>query len=395
MFKKSIFLIIFLWSFTTYAQDYHKLIEGNDTINVLLKVSRKNGKYNISFKKPYEATWHPIDANNADIALIPDQKQYMSLKLPDTVGKVWVECLFDGTYKLLRYNNLYYIAEPDNIIKLDYVSERIYTAEADNTIKYNRNRKHYFKGILIVIFKDKIDFDFNSLSYSPQSLALPLIKYHQNYKLPYHDYISYAPVNIGYDVNAGVAYGTYTIYPRLAMYHSIKNISPYVGANMSIGFPDISKRINISLGLNAEYININDLFVESRGSETYYDEILYKGFNISTPVMLKYDVIQRQSIFVQLSTGIRPSKVFTSTSELKIQTLRNNIVETDLEKIKVPDLPKIFHHSEIVLKCPAITNNFSLGASYSYNLKKIPIFPESLMLYLDNRLSAFVRYTIK
>ena len=379
MVKKSIFFIIFLWSVNVYAQEYHKLILDNDTINGILKMSRKNGENIVSFKKPYEIIWHKIDANNANMALVSDKEPYLSVKLPDTEDKVWVKCVFDGTYKLLRYKNFFYIVEPDNsIIKLDYSS----------------GQKNRFKGMLISIFENKIDFNYNLLSYDSKSLVLPLIKYHQDNKLPYYDYVPYAPVRVNYDINAGVAYNTYTLYIRWGTDHTIKKVNPYVGANITFG---ISKHFAVSTGLSAEYINIDDSFVTSGEFITFYDAVLVKGFDISLPIMLKYDIVQRKNIFVQLGSGLKLSKLFTSDSELKTQTLMGNTIQTNTEKIGISNM-NFFQHNELVLKCPAFTNNFSLGTTYSYSFQKHPeniTHGVPLSLYSGNSLSAFVRYTFK
>lgn len=356
-----LFVCVFLgfWM-QTFAQEYGKLVVGKDTTFYYLKIVHQKGEIVVLYKTAYQSSWNEIYAENANAAFISDKNLYLSLKLPDTSKKVWVKCVFDGEYQLLQYRYGFYIAEPGKISKLE--NGKMETTQAETT-----NRK-LFAGQMIVIFNKKFDYNFNLLSYDSKSLVLPLIKYHETNHLLFHDYNNYIEVNSNFSLSAGVSQDNYLLSTNLVEPIDIKGYHPFLAANLGFCFPELSKYLFFSGGIELSNTKLDVLKIQTFLDKIYYFELSFSGLTLEIPAMVGYRLFENPVLSISLETGLKVSKWFSLDQNLRIETERNGVVQTELAKMgNDPDL-NVFHCSELLFGMPSISKSIKLGASYNYSL---------------------------
>lgn len=382
--KRIYLLVIFfgIW-IQSFSQEYDKLIVDKDTISCQLKISHKKGEIQILFKKGYQDVWNEIFAANAEKAIVSDKSLFLSLKLPDTKEKVWTKCILDGTYKLLKYNDKYYVSKPDEIFELK-------NSNKENKVENTSNAKRFI-GIMIYIFNNDIDYDFHSLTYDSRSLVKPLIKYHEAKKLPYHDYNHYVETKSSWIINGGISLNNYKLSNQFVKSVEVSGYSPTLSTNLCFFFPELSSRLSFSGGIEVSNPRLNALKIKSLSNKTYYFDLSYSGIDIAAPAMVGFKLIQNPQIVVSLGTGVKVMKGFVFDQNLRIEIEEDNIVETELATMENVSKFRLFHSSELLVGVPTLSNSISMGASYNYSLtNKIQ---EDNSLCLNRSLFFFARFS--
>ncbi|MEL7585480.1 MAG: hypothetical protein AAGU19_02120 [Prolixibacteraceae bacterium] len=363
MLRYLLFLLLFAEFSHVLAQEQDKIITATDTASVQLKISLKRSHYLVWFKKSYENFWHELYAENARAVVKPGESLFLSMKLPDTEENVWVRCVFDGTYRLLEYKGRYYIFAPDGIHKLEY-------KEGGPASKEDASPKNKFIGQMIMIFHDKVDYDFSLLSYHSKSLVLPLIKYHDEHDLPFHDYNKYIETDLHVNFTGGVSRDHYQFNALPGVSVGLDGLSPVLGVSLSLSFPELSKRLALSAGILCSYNQVEDLIIRPLGDEIKYFDISYEGIYPAIPVMLEYRIFEKNSFSLMLGTGIKANKLYQMKGRLKTETAKDQVVNTRFDDLTTVSGIGMWHCSDLILKVPVWSESFSFGISYGYDLKQ-------------------------
>ncbi|MEN6454818.1 MAG: hypothetical protein ABFD10_11205 [Prolixibacteraceae bacterium] len=362
MFRYLLSLLLFIEFSHVQAQEPDKLITITDTTNVHLKISMERGNYIVSFKKNYEDFWHELYAENALAAIIPGKSLFLSVKLPDTKKNVWAKCIFEGIFSLLEYKRQYYVSVRNEIVKLDPPES---TGAGKNTSK---NR---YIGLMILIFGQDIDYYFNNLKYSSKSLVKPFIKYHEEKNLPYKDYNLYTEVDHLWMASAGITADVFTLRTADGAAIDLNTVGASTGIGFSFSFPEFLNRLSFSSGMNCGFSSVNDLIVSSEadGRTNYYD-ISFQTVRPEITILASYDFVKKEKFLLSLGTGLKAIKLFPTEKKMKIETLENNVVQTNFTEIETAPGAKVMHYSELSLKIPALSKFVSVGLSYSMSLQK-------------------------
>ena len=378
--KRIILFVIFfgIWLYT-FSQEDDKLVVGNDTTSCQLKIDRKKGEIIVLYKKAYHSTWNEIYATNADAAIVSDRSLFLSLKLPSIPEKVWVECLFWGTYKLYSYQGKYYISCNDGI------------AELQNQIHGKSSVSKSFIGQMIYILKDRIDYDFNSLRYDSKSLVLPLIKFHEVNGLPYRDYNHYLEICSDWNIRGGFSQEIFNLSNQSVSSVEIIGYSPFTAIDFSFYFPELSKRLFFITGIEFSIPEFDVLKTKSLFDRTYYFDVSYSGLNLAIPIMAGFRLIQNPNLHISAATGLKAMKGFSFNQNLRIETETENIVETDLATMSTISKIDFFHYSELIVGMPELSKSFSFGASYNSLLSNK--VQKNNTVCLNRSLSLFIRFT--
>jgi len=378
--RKTLFLFAFLGFWTqTSAQQHDKLVVGNDTTNCQLKISQRKGQIIVSFQKANQAAWNEISADSADVAIVSDRSNFVSLRLPDVPQKVWAKCFFDGTYKLLQYRGKFYIAEPGKITRL-----------WNNLRKSDivRPRIKIFIGQMTLIFKDKFDYKFRSLRYELNSLVKPLIQYQKANHLPYTKYHNIASY---WTIGGGFSQETYKLSTQIITSVDMPGYSPFVAANLNFCFPYQSTQLFYSVGVEVSNPRIDLLKIRSINGNTVYFDLSYRGLNLAVPARIGYKLIQNPKMAVSIQTGLKVLKGFTLEQNMRVETEKDNIVRTELKTIESFSELKLLHCSEVIVGIPKLSKSISMGASYDYYLSNK--IQEINTVRLGHSFSTFVRFT--
>lgn len=381
--KRLILFFVFLGIWTQiFAQELDKFVVGKDTTNCQIKIGHKKGEIVVSFKKAYQSVWNEIYAVNANAAFVSDKTMYLSQKLPDTPDKVWTKCFFDGTYKLLQYNNKFYIVGPKEITKLNESSKEPKN-EKSSAIKL-------FIGQMILIFHNKVDYNFNQLSYDSKSLVLPLIEYHKANRLQYHDYNRYTETDANWSFDLGLSMDKYSLSTQPVKLIETMGFSPFVSSHLNINFPQLSKRLFFSGGIEVSVSYFKALKIRSVDPNTYYFNLSYQGLNLAIPVMAQFKFIQKPGLDVSLASGLKLVKEFSLDQSLTLETEKDNVVRTEFVPMESISEVTFFHRSELLFRIPKISKLISLGTSYEYLLSKET--QKYNIVSLDRSTSVFARF---
>lgn len=363
----SILFSVFI-TLSLYGQSVDTLLYGNDTTICKILVKSKKNDYKVFIKKNFSVDWNEIYPEYGDFAF-SESFRYKSIKLPDTEKRVWAKCYFDGQIQLLEYKYSYYLATPDKIYKLT----------SNNTINdksVNRIQKSLFKGQMIAILSDKLDYDYSKLQYNAKSLVLPLIKYHQNYNLPYRDYNDYYPPN--FDFVVGITGGIETMRLNLQTEEYILGnttpvdyieFCPTINAGIKLNIPKLSKRLYFTGGIELSKHKI-DVYrkIDSESIMIYYADIQYDAVSCAFPVNVGFELLNNDMAVVAIQTGLKPFFLISSKAQMKLESEFNNIVNTRFITVNENRLPELFHNFGFKISSPALSNKLSAGIGYSYSL---------------------------
>jgi hypothetical protein len=381
--KRILLFVFLLLGVQTFAQEYDKLIIGNDTTMCQLNISHRKGEIVVLFKKSYQASWNEIYAESANEAFVDGKSLYLSVQLPEIEKRVWARCFFDGIYKLLQYRDEFYIGEAGKLTRL--------------TDRNNRNEEEKssgarrFIGQMILLFKDKIEYNFNLLSYDSKSLVVPIIKYHQTNKLPYRDYNKYIEINRKWSIGAGLSSDHFKLSTQLQTPVDAKGYSPYVSANVSLCFPQLSNRLFLIGGIEISNQRIDALKICSNSNYTYYFDLSYNGVNVAVPAMVGFMLVDSPKIAISLATGLKIMKDFLMDQRLQFETEKDNVIKTELATITNNSKLLLQHSSELVIGLPILSKSISLGTAYTYSLANKSQLKNTVSF--DRSLSVFARFT--
>jgi len=381
--KKTFFLLVtIIFWMQISAQELDKLIVDNDTISCQLKISQQKGEIVVSFKNSYQTAWNEIYADNADAAVVSGESLFVSVLLPDAQKKVWAKCFFDGIYKLLRYRGEFYIVETGEVTRLKGRNKQTEGVVSEGV--------KVFIGQMILIFKDKIDYNFSLLSYDSKSLVLPLIEYHKANQLPYCDYNRYIEINTDWSFSGGLSMDNYNLSTQSVKSVEIAGFSPFVAANLNVNIPQLSNRLFFSGGIEVSGSYLDAMKIRSFNANTYYFNLSYQGLNLAAPVMARFKLIQKPGLDVSLASGLKVVKGFSLDQSLNVETEKDNVVRTELVTMESISGVKLFHCSELLLGIPTISKSISLGAAYNYSLSNKTQVNNTVSL--DRSMSVFARF---
>lgn len=351
-----------------YGQSNDTLVFSGDTTLCKIMVKKKKGDYLVFIKKNISVDWNEIYPDYGDFAF-SESFRYTSIKLPDTEKNVWAKCYFDGQIQLLEYNYSYYLATPDNIYKL--TSDKTKNDESGNRIQ-----KSLFKGQMIAILSDKLDYDYSKLQYNAKSLVLPLIKYHQNYNLPYHDYNDYYPPNA--DLVLGFTGGIETMRLNLQTEEYLfgkvipvdyTEFYPTISAGVNLNIPKLSKRLYFTGEFELSKHKIDTYRkIDSESMIVYYTDLQYDAMSLAFPVNVGFEFLKNDFAVVAIQTGLKPFFIISSKAQMKLESEINNIVNTKFITVNENSLPELFHNIGLKISSPALSNKLSAGIDYSYSL---------------------------
>ena len=381
--KRILLFVLLLLGVQAFAQEYDKLIMGNDTTLCQLNITHRKGEIVVLFKKSYQAAWNEIYAESANEAFVDGKSLYISVQLPEIEKRVWARCFFDGIYKLLQYRDEFYIVEAGKLTRL--------TDRNNRNEEEKSSRARRFLGQMILLFKDKIEYNFNLLSYDSKSLVVPLIKYHETNKLPYHDYNKYIEINRKWSIEGGLSTDLFTLSTQLPIPVDIRGYSPYVSANLSLCFPQLSNRLFLIGGIEISSPRIDALKIRSNLDYTYYFDLSYNGVNVAVPAMVGVVLVDIPQISISLATGLKVLKGFSLDQSLQFETEKDNIVKTELAKIANNSELVLLNISELVLGLPILGKSISLGSAYNYSLTNKD--QQRNAVSFDRSLSVFARFT--
>lgn len=372
-------LLIFLISgicLSTFANGKGYLVVGNDTTHYDLKFQERGNNTKVFFKQSYESDYHEVYAENADAAAVPGRELFLSLKLPDTSKKVWVRCFFDGTYKLVRYNSQYYLVQPSGIMELK--------APGDG------HSESIFKGQMILLFSSKISYDFDKLNYTSESLVVPLIKYHEKENWHYTDYNKYINSSVSIMMNANFS----TNKVRLAI--DATGTSDFVGNSFGIGvartvsYPDFSKKLGFSLGVKFDAYLLNQYIKNQQGAMKGFIDLNYKPFSVGAQGQISYQLIDSKMLKAVLGAGVEGSRMFAPSSQVKVETMTENVVQTAMHGISVNDKVSIFQVDQLRISCPKLTHSFQIGIAKYFLLNERKV--ENYVLVIDRSFQFSLSY---
>lgn len=380
--KISIFCLCLAFWIQSSAQKLDKLVVGKDTTSCQLKISQRRGERVILFKNSYQLDWNEIYADNADAAIVSDESLFVSILLPDARKKVWAKCFFDGAYKLLQYRGEFYIVAAGEVTRLKERNKKTEGADSGGA--------KVFIGQMIFIFHDKIDYNFNLLTYGSKSLVVPLIKYHEANQLQYRDYNRYIKVNKNWSFNGGFSLDNYNLSTQSINSIEIAGFSSLLGTNININLPQLSNRLSFSGGIEVSGSYLDAMKIRSFNGNTYYFNLSYRGLNLSVPVMARFKLMQKPGLDVSLASGLKVVKGFSLDQSLTVETEKDNVVRTELENMESISGVKLFHCSELLLGIPTISKSISLGAAYNYSLSNKTQVNNTVSL--DRSMSVFARF---
>ncbi len=364
---KSFLLIFFLLGIFAQllAQPTDRLITGNDTLKCQIKVVEKHDDLVVSYKKINDAAWNIIYPENADAAYVKDKELYFSLKLPDSSEKVWVRCFFDGAYQLLEYHNQLYILEGDNFTLLKPIKDKENVAGKSNA--------KIFIGQMILIFADKVDYNFNTLEYDSKSIALPLIKYHSEKQIQFKDFNNYNAPVWNYNISAGIASENYDldVYTenmsgQLIVPLKMQGYAPFLNLSFNLSFPKLPKRLFFSGGVELVNNKSNSVISLPYSGGTNYYELNYNGVRIGLPLLTGLNIYSKNKFSVSAETGIKPIINLYSNTSLRLENESNNTIYTQFVEIENPNGIGFYHYSDLKINFPVSNKMFNVGMAYEY-----------------------------
>lgn len=353
-----------------YGQSIDTLMFGGDSTFCKILVKKKKGDYLLFIKKNISVDWNEIYPEYGDFAF-SESFYYISIELPDTEKKVWAKYYFKGQISLLEYKHSYYLKTPDKIYKL-----------ASNKVKDNESvsqmQKSLFKGQMIAILSDKLDFDYSKLQYNAKSLVQPLIKYHQNYNLPYHDYNDYYPPNA--DLVLGFIGGIETMRLNLQTEEYLfgkvipvdyTEFYPTISAGVNLNIPKLSKRLYFTgeFELSKHKIDVYRK-VNSESVAVYYTDLQYDAMSLAFQINVGYEFFKNDFAVLAVQTGLKPFFIISSKAQMKLESEINNIVNTKFITVNENSLPELFHHIGLKISSPALSKKLTAGVGYNYSLSQ-------------------------
>lgn len=376
MLKSLLLLLIPLIGLSVSAQDKGYLVTKIDSSHFEIKFQDRGKNSKLFYRNSYETTWHEIYASNAESAVIPGKALFLSLKLPDEDKKVWARCFFDGTYKLVRYDGVFYIVGASEIVKLDSPGA-------------NKKKSRYI-GRMILLFSSKINYDFSLLSYQSKSLIQPLIQYHKKEKLPFVDYNKYISHSIAFCADASFLKINGRLYLGSLNKVNLNGNSYGIGVSTEINYPDISKRISFSFGLQIENTRINQFVQKPHLSGTYFIDLDYNSYSLRIPVLGFYKIVNSSALKISFGAGVEVTKIFASKSNTDFYTMKDNIVQPEFHDITINDKLIPYQVNQIVVGIPKFSESLQLGAGISFPLTKVS--SSDYVFTVDRSGLLFVRY---
>lgn len=377
MLKPQLILLLSLLCFLLRAQEKGYLITPTDSVSYNIKFQEKHNKTSLFFRRAFQDSWNEIYASNAESAGISGKVLYLSLYLPDEDGKVWVKCIFDGKYQLVNYKNDFYVVNSGHIIKL--------------TSPEKAESKSKFIGEMISLFSSEISFDFRMLKYYPKSLVKPFVQYHEAKSLPYNDYNRYPESASYWNFVVGLSSTGYDFYPERGRALRITGFDYELGVKWVTDVPAISNRLFFSMGLAGAYSTANNSVSSSFNDKTFYHSIIYKGFRVGAPVLVEYNLPLNKKVSATMGTGIKVSRDFMQEDGLITETVSNNVVHTEIDKLRINSDLYFQHINELNIKI-AGWDKFQFGLSYSYLIQKKS--PSINLMQPCYSLSVFTRFIL-
>ncbi len=353
-----------------YGQSNDTLMFGGDTTFCKILVKKKKGDYLVFIKKNISVDWNEIYPDYGDFAF-SESFRYTSIKLPDTEKKVWAKYYFKGQISLLEYKYSYYLRTPDNIYKLT-------SDKSKNDESVSQAQKSLFKGQMIAILSDKLDFDYSKLQYNAKSLVQPLIKYHQNYNLPYHDYNDYYPPNA--DLVLGFTGGIETMRLNLQTEEYLfgkvipvdyTEFYPTISAGVNLNIPKLSKRLYFAgeFELSKHKIDVYRK-VNSESVAVYYTDLQYDAMSFAFQINVGYEFFKNDFAVLAVQTGLKPFFIISPDAQMKLESEINNIVNTKFITVNENSLPELFHNIGLKISSPALSKKLTAGVGYNYSLSQ-------------------------
>ncbi len=355
---KTFFVIscLLLASNVMFGQNSWLLISKGDTLNASIQIKKKKSEDLIFFKYAYHHDWHLITADNAEAVELPGKEKYISVKLPKVEKKVWAKCLFDGTYKLVKYKLAYYIITETDVYLLEPPT--------------NNKSKHRFKGVYGSLFFEDIDFDVNSLSYNSQSLVKPLILFHQKNNLWYKDYNRYVKKDASVLLEGSYANVDGGMNLRFNDYFSLSGQAFTLGIHRSVMYPDFSNKISLSVGAKVSAYAFNNYVKNVSVGKTNYVDINHYYFSAGGNGAVCFRFLDLSSVKLSLCSGIDVLKMFSSDQQIRLETLINNVVETSDVDLGVDDRILFYQVNQLLIEVPDFSKRLQAGVGVSIPLNK-------------------------
>ncbi|WP_372647480.1 hypothetical protein [Draconibacterium sp.] len=355
---KILFVIscLLLASNVLFGQNSWLLISKGDTLNVSIQIKKKKSEELVYFKYSYHHDWHLITADNADAVELPGKEKYISVSLPSVENKVWAMCLFDGTYKLVKYKSAYYIITETDVYFLEPPT--------------NSKSKNRFKGIFGALLYEDIDFDINELTYNSQSLVKPLILFHEKNNLWYKDYNRYRNKDTSVLLEGSYSYVKGNMNLSLSDNFSLNGQALTLGLHRSVMYPDFSKKIAFSLGAKVNAYSFNDYVKKERLGGTDYIDINNYCFSAGGDAAICFQFLDLSSLNLSLRSGIEVFRMFSSEQRVRLETLVDDVVETSYVDLSVDDRILLYQINQLLIEVPDFSKRLRAGVGVSIPLNK-------------------------
>ena len=375
--KKIVILsLLMISSCYIHAQDSGFIIHKSDSLQLILSIKKKNSDTKIFYKRLHEQESHEVTAENAESALVPSKWKYISLNLPTTKKKVWAKCYFDGLYKLVKHQSIFYIVGPEKTYLLEEFQ------------KNTRIRK--YKGQMTALFSEQVPYEYNNLNYESKALTEPLILYHKKNGIPYTDYNKYVNRVSTTKVFANIAHTKGELTLTSPLKFNIEGYSGGIGIEKSYTFPDFSNRFSFSFGTRFNVYEFNYYAKSILSGNDSYANFNNTIFSVGGQGSGIFQVIKNHKINLSIQVGIEVLKPFGPDTDVRVEKVQGSTVNTSKTDISIYDHTLISLFEELMLKIPQLSKSLALGVGSSFPINA----PEDVqnVFSIDRSLNVSIYY---
>jgi hypothetical protein len=372
MIKHILILLLTLSCFALTAQEYKGQLIDNDGASkevYFLDPYKKSNYESILFYRYGHPT--KLYASNYSRAVFSDDLIYTSIKVEESIEKVWAQLHFESKLiKLyLRYNN-YYLEINNQVMDISK-SQILESLQLPDQLK--KRWKQALK-------------DSKSLSFKKVKTVLK--EYHKQEKIKFKSYFnkrqSIIKIEVDVEVGLGLDISKANINKSNSEQFDVNIISPRLFANCRIYLPQIMKNSFTGIGISIQKYSVEeDIHKRFTNSDNYYESEI-KFLQVAIPLSFNMKIASLNNFNIYAKAGAKIYFNIGDKGSLNAEYKVDNIVRSEQHELQLAKKDGLAPIAGILIDKKFGKRQFSLSIQYEHYMESGASSTEIPEIVLNN-----------
>ncbi len=353
MIKHTLLLFLIFISILSKAQEYRGQLIDNDgeskEVYFLDPYKKSNYEFILYFRYGHPTQLY---ASNYRRAIFSDDLIYTSIKVEESIEKVWARLHFENDLiKLYLRHNKYYLEINNQIIDISKF-QNLESIQLPDQLK--KQWKQALKSSKLLPFK---------------KVKTVLIEYHKQEKIKYNSYFNTRKSSTNIEVGLGLDISKANINKSKNEQIEINIISPRLFANYRIYLPRVMKNSFASVGISIQKHSVEeDVHKSFTNSNNYYESEI-NFLQVAIPLSFNMKVASLNKFDIYAKTGAKIYFNIGDNGSLNAEYKADNIVRPEFHKLQLAKKTSLAPIVGILIDKKFGKHQFSLSLQYEHYME--------------------------